>query len=99
MSRIALLAFDLKLIIYPVNLRVDRNKISRMVKFSRASKLVVRVVACVSSVSSERKAIFRFLAEREIGRAQKKKKKGGGEEKERKRLWTDSAILKTFVRP
>ena len=42
------------------------------------------LLTCVASVSSERKAIFRFLAAREIGRAQKKKEEGGrgGERKE-----------------
>ena len=40
LSRIALLAFHLKLIIFPVKLRVDRNMISRIGKLSRASRLV-----------------------------------------------------------
>ena len=40
LSCIALLAFHLKLIIFPVKLRVDRNTISRIGKLSRASRLV-----------------------------------------------------------
>ena len=42
---------------------------------NQVNELVRPKLACVASVSSKRKAIFRFLAAREIGRTQKKKKK------------------------
>ena len=42
---------------------------------NQVNELVRPKLACVASVSSKQKAIFRFLAAREIGRAQKKKKK------------------------
>ena len=44
------------------------------------------LLACAASVSSERKAIFQFLAAREIGRAQKREEGGRGGEEERGRL-------------
>ena len=51
-------------------------------------------IACVASVSSERKAIFRFSVRARIRASAKKEKEGGGEERGRKRLGTDPAILK-----
>ena len=52
----------------------------------------------VFPTSEERFSGF-SVAAREIGRGPKKREVGGGEERGRKRLRTDPAILKTFVRP